>query len=240
MYPSPVFFPDARLNFAGTILHGREPSDIAMFEATEGSLETSSITWGELHRQVEILADAMRAQGVSKGDRIVAITETSARAIALCLATLSIGAIWSSISPDFGSKGILDRVAQVDPTLVFTDTSVQYNGKVRDLIPTIREWARVVSAMDSVKHIILHSSETGLEAESSKVIDLESFKKAGVGRALEFEQLPFSHPAFIFYSSGTVSRHYHCSSNLLDLPGMQTGAPKCILHSAGVSNRSDD
>ncbi|KAH7110699.1 hypothetical protein EDB81DRAFT_926799 [Dactylonectria macrodidyma] len=164
---------------------------------------------GPLYRNVEILAGAMRVYGVSEGDRVVAIVETSGLAIALCLATLSIGAIWSSLSPDFGSRGTLDRLVQINPTLVFTDTAVNYNGKARDIIPTIREWAKAVSCMDSVRNIVLHVKDTGLESKFPKVIDLESFKQGRSGRTLEFEQLPFACPAFIFYSSGT------------------TGAPKC-------------
>lgn len=188
MYPSPVFFPGARLNFAGSILENRDPSAIAIYEATEGSLDVRPITWREPYRDVEAYADAMRSQGVRTGDRVAAVTETSGLAVALCLATLSIGAIWASISPDFGSQGIIDRLIQIDPTLVFTDTSVTYNGKVRDIAPIIREWAESVSALDSVRNIILHILDRELQSAFPKAIDLESFLQGKTGRPLKFEQ----------------------------------------------------
>ena len=205
MYPSPVFFPGAQLNFARSVLDGRDPTTIAIYEAMEGSLQTRPVTWRELYHQVELLADAMRTLGVSKGDRIAAIVEPSTLAVALCLATLSIGAIWSSISPDFGHQGILDRVVQIDPILVFADAEVEYNGKKRDVLSTIRSWAKVVAKLDSVKRIVVHSKGTGLESEISKATNLDAFLQGAQGRKLEFEKLPFNHPAFIFYSSGTVS-----------------------------------
>ncbi|KAF5026980.1 hypothetical protein F66182_1010 [Fusarium sp. NRRL 66182] len=214
MYPTPKFFPDSRFNFAGSVLQNRDTSAIAMYEATEGSLETRPVTWGQLYKDVEILADAMQAY-VKPGDRVAAIVETSGLAIALCLATLSIGAIWSSVSPDFGSQGILDRLIQINPALVFTDTKIIYNGKSRDVVPTIRKWAETISKMDSVRKIVLHTKDSSLVNDFSKMTDLETFKKSRAGRALIFSQVPFDHPGFIFYSSGT------------------TGAPKCILHSTG-------
>lgn len=205
MFPSPVFFPDARMNFAGSILQNRERSEVALYDVAEGSLDPTVITWGELSDRVQALAGAMRAHGVKKGDRVAAVISTSGLAIALCLATLSIGAIWSSVSPDFGQKAILDRVLQIDPKLVFASSSVQYNGKVRDLSGNIRSWAKQVSAGSSLQKIVLTSRIQKLEAEFAKVTDLEKFIGSAKPQPLEFEQLPFAHPAFVFYSSGTVS-----------------------------------
>lgn len=192
------------MNFAGSVFQNRDPSATAIIEATEGSLDTVSVTWAELRDQVERLADAMRANGVQKGDRVAAIIATSRLAVALCLATLSIGAIWSAISPDFGAKGILDRITQIDPKLIFTDTSLVYNGKTRDLSDIILQWASVASQGTSLEKIVINSSGTNLTSQLSKAVDLNTLCSTGTGQKLRFEQFPFSHPAFIFYSSGTV------------------------------------
>ncbi|KAF4950238.1 hypothetical protein FGADI_8326 [Fusarium gaditjirri] len=220
MIPTPVFFPDARMNFAGSILTNRDPSDVALYDVQEGSLELTVVTWAALYDQVQGLASAMRAHGVRKGDRVAAVISTCTPAIAMCLATLSIGAIWSSISPDFGSEAILQRILQIDPKLVFASSSVQYNGKRRDLAETIRSWAQQVSSGPSLARIILVTKVQILESQFSKVVDLPTFVKNSEPLPLQFEQVPFNHPGLIFYSSGTASIS-------------PTGAPKCILHSAG-------
>lgn len=205
MFPSPKFFPDAQLNFAQSVLQGRDPSAIALIETTEGNLEYNKVTWKQLTEQVEKLAAAMRSCGVKKGDRVAAVISTSRLAVALCLATLSIGAIWSSISPDFGSKAILDRLTQIDPKLVFADTTVLYNGKVRDLSRTITEWSPTVQSGASLQYIVFSARSPNATNKISKSTELEDFYKRGSGQKLRYEPLPFSHPAFIFYSSGTVS-----------------------------------
>lgn len=208
MFPSPEFFPGAKMNFAGSVFRNRDPSGIAVIEASEGSLETKSVTWSELYKEVERLAAGMRANGVQTGDRVAAIISTSRLAVALCLATLSIGAIWSSISPDFGSKGILDRIVQIDPTIIFTDTFVVYNGKKRDMSPIIAEWSSVAAQGRSFRSIILTTPQPELKKQLTKAQDLQEFCAQGSGQKLHFEQLPFSHPAFVFYSSGTVGLHH--------------------------------
>jgi acetoacetyl-CoA synthetase len=204
MFPSPQFFPEARLNFAGSILSDKEPNAVAILEAQEGSLNATKITWGMLHMRVKKIADAMRTSGVVKGDRVAALIANTEQAITLCLAALSIGAIWSSISPDFGAQGILDRLVQVKPKLIFTNTSVIYNGKLRDLKPVVIDWARIVTQEDSLVNIVSTSCKNGFEAAVTRGLNWDTFLARGIGRELIFEQLPFNQPAFIFYSSGTV------------------------------------
>ncbi|KAF2491726.1 acetoacetyl-synthase [Lophium mytilinum] len=215
LYPSPKFFPGAKMNFAGSVLLNRDPNGRAILEVVEASLDATVITWRELYDFVEKSADAMRSLGVKTGDRVAAVIGNNAQPIILCLAALSIGAIWSSVSPDFGVQGILDRLVQTKPKLVFSDTSVIYNGKLRDLMGTVQTWAKTVAQGEELVHIVLTSSDPKQAASIEKGITFPEFYAKGVGRQLVFEQLPFSQPAFIFYSSGT------------------TGAPKCILHTAG-------
>ena len=216
MFPSPKFFPSAKLNFAGSVLSQRNSTATALIEAREGSLETNPITWGQLYRRVQQRADALKSLGVGEGDRVAAVIANTEHSISLCLATLSLGGIWSSISPDFGAKGILDRLLQIRPKVVFADSSTIYSGKCHDLLPTVRDWAKVLAEDESLINIIFTPSDRILEVTSvKKSIDYSTFLSFAIGRPLEFLQLPFSQPAFIFYSSGT------------------TGSPKSILHSAG-------
>ena len=216
MFPSPKFFPAARLNFAGSVLSQRNSTATALIEAHEGSLETNNITWGTLYSSVKRRADALKSLGVGEGDRVAAVMANTEHSISLCLATLSFGGIWSSISPDFGTKGILDRLLQIRPKVVFADSSTIYNGKQHDLLPVVRDWAKILAKDDSLIKIIFTPSDIPLEVSSiPKATDHCTFLSLGIGRPLEFLQLPFNQPGFIFYSSGT------------------TGPPKCILHSAG-------
>jgi acetoacetyl-CoA synthetase len=216
MFPSPKFFPSAKLNFAGSVLSQRNSTATALIEAREGSLETNTITWGQLYSRVQQRADALKSLGVGEGDRVAAVIANTEHSISLCLATLSLGGIWSSISPDFGAKGILDRLLQIRPKVVFADSSTIYSGKRHDLLPTVRDWAKVLAEDESLINIIFTPSDRMLEVTSvKKSIDYSTFLSFAIGRPLEFLQLPFSQPAFIFYSSGT------------------TESPKCILHSAG-------
>ncbi|KAL2061481.1 hypothetical protein VTL71DRAFT_6858 [Oculimacula yallundae] len=216
MFPSPHFFPGTLMNFAENILSNRDPSATAIIEAQEGTLETTTITWGALQAHVESLVDSMTASGVRVGDRVVAVISNSELAIALSLATLSIGAIWSSISTDFGAQGIADRICQIDPVLIFAETKAAYNGKNRDLSQTIAAWAKDAALGSAFKNIIVTTiDDEGKKSVDANTITLKTFLSRGTGRKLIYKQLPFTQPAFIFFSSGT------------------TGIPKCILHSAG-------
>ncbi|KAH6955732.1 acetoacetyl-synthase [Ilyonectria sp. MPI-CAGE-AT-0026] len=215
MFPTPRFFTDAKMNFAGSVLSNRDPNEVAIIQATEGSLETRSITWEELNAEVERIVDAMRVSGVKNGDRVAAVIANTPQAITLCLATLSIGAIWSSVSPDFGPHAIIERLKQIDPVLIFAESSVTYNGNTRDLMSTVSSWANTLSKSQGLRNIVINRPTQAQVDAVPKGLSFEGFLRRGVGVKLTFEQLPFSHPAFIFYSSGT------------------TGTPKCILHTAG-------
>lgn len=205
MLPTPEFFPGTTMNFTASVFYKRDPGAVALIEASEGSLEYRSVTWAELIQEVSELAASMQDSGVKKGDRVAAVISTSRLAVTLCLASLSIGAIWAAISPDFGAQGIIDRLVQIDPKLVFTNTRVQYNGKSRDLSPIISDWSPAIAKGASLQKLVLCEPNTQLLNRISKAVDLASFRSKGRHRKTCFEPMPFSSPGFIFYSSGTVS-----------------------------------
>ncbi|XP_038945669.1 acetoacetyl-CoA synthetase isoform X1 [Rattus norvegicus] len=161
----------------------------------------------------------MRKMGVKKGDRVVGYLPNSAHAVEAMLAAASIGAIWSSTSPDFGVNGVLDRFSQIQPKLIFSVEAVVYNGKEHGHLEKLQ---RVVKGLPDLQRVVLIPYVLPREKiDISKIPNsmfLDDFLASGTGAQapqLEFEQLPFSHPLFIMFSSGT------------------TGAPKCMVHSAG-------
>lgn len=187
MFPTPKFFPAARLNFAGSVLSQRNSTATALIEAHEGSLKTNNITWGKLYSSVERQADALKSLGVGEGDRVAAVMANTEHSISLCLATLSFGGIWSSISPDFGTKGILDRLLQIRPKVVFADSSTIYNGRLHDHLPVVRDWAKVLAKDNSLIKIIFTPSDMPVEVSSiPKAMDHGTFLSLGIGRPLEF------------------------------------------------------
>jgi acetoacetyl-CoA synthetase len=196
--PGARFFPDATLNFAENCLsHDGEAA--AIVHATETGAPRT-ISWRELRREVAACAAAMRADGVRAGDRIAAYLPNTPRAIVAVLAAASIGAVWSSCSPDFGVQGVLDRFGQIEPRMLVAAEGYDYGGKRFDLRPRIRD---VVARLPTLKRTIVGDE------------DWEAFVGPHRGAALAFEPLPFNHPLYILYSSGT------------------TGVPKCIVHGAG-------
>lgn len=205
------------MNFAQSVLSNRDPTSVAIIEASEGSFESNRITWGMLYSKVQAAADALISLGITEGDRVAAVVANTEYSITLCLAALSIGAIWSGISPDFGTKGILDRLLQIQPKVVFADSFTRYNGKFYDLLPTVKSWGEVIVDSDSQVPLIFTPAEQPIVGISKipNAMAYGAFLSKARGRPLEFSQFSFNKPAFIFYSSGT------------------TGSPKCILHSAG-------
>ncbi|XP_050002452.1 acetoacetyl-CoA synthetase isoform X2 [Alexandromys fortis] len=215
----PEWFRGSRLNYAENLLRHKENDKVALYVAREGREEIVKVTFGELRQQVALFAAAMRKMGVKKGDRVVGYLPNSAHAVEAMLAAASIGAIWSSTSPDFGVNGVLDRFSQIQPKLIFSVEAVIYNGKEHGHLEKLQ---RVVKGLPDLQRVVLIPYVLPREKiDISKIPNsmfLDDFLASGTGAQapqLEFEQLPFSHPLFIMFSSGT------------------TGAPKCMVHSAG-------
>lgn len=219
MFPPPQFFPEIRLNFAENLIAGKTSNEIAIHACNEGGTDLHDVTWNQLYKLVEKLADSMRASGVKKGSRVAAIISNRVETMALCLATLSIGAIWSTSSPDMGTQGILDRLMQIRPTLVFGETSVLYNGTIRDLRSKHAQCdEQLASIPEYGGYIIIGDALNPLDDGSlARLQPWRHFLRRGTGRKLAFEPVPFIHPGFIVYSSGTVSPFMNTRQHVLTI-----------------------
>jgi acetoacetyl-CoA synthetase len=210
--PGARWFPDARLNFAQNLLRKRDGSEAIVFCGEDQVVRRTS--WNELYAKVSTLAQAMRAAGVSKDDRVAAYIPNLPEAVIGMLAASSIGAIWSSCSPDFGVQGVLDRFGQIEPKLLLCANGYYYNGKTHDCLDKVRQIRAQLPSVETVVVVPYSKQDIDLAGIDGALL-LADFVGDFEPGEIVFEALEFNHPLYIMYSSGT------------------TGVPKCIVHGAG-------
>jgi acetoacetyl-CoA synthetase len=211
--PGARFFPNATLNFAENLLRRNDDTEAIVFRGEDGS--TRRLAWRELHDLVSQLQQMLVAEGVRVGDRVAGYLPNIPEAVAAMLAAAAIGAVWSSASPDFGVDGVVDRFGQIEPKVLFAADGYRYAGKEIEIGDKVRA---VMPRLPGVKRVVVVDMLGGAGALAASLPNGRTFAAAIARfspREVSFTRLPFAHPLYVLFSSGT------------------TGVPKCIVHSAG-------
>ena len=210
--PGADWFKGAELNFAENLLRYRDDQTALVFKSE--AKDAVRITYGELYDQVARMAQSLKEAGVVKGDRVAGFMPNMIEAVVAMLAAASIGAVWSSCSPDFGIKGVLDRFGQIEPKVLFCPDGYFYNGKPFDSLQRV---AGIIDKLPATEKVVVvpYIHEKPDLGKLPRSILWSDFISDKTDLKITFEQLPFDHPLYIMYSSGT------------------TGKPKCMVQSAG-------
>jgi acetoacetyl-CoA synthetase len=211
--PGARWFTGAELNYAEHPFRGKRDEEVAVLHASE-LRDLDELSWGELRRQVARVATGLRDLGVERGDRVVAYLPNVPEALIAFLGTASVGAIWSSCSPDFGASSVIDRFAQIEPKVLFAADGYRYGGRDFDRLDVLAGLQRHMPTLE--RTVVLPYLETSPDLSAlGHAITWQELLGAGEGGGLEFEQVPFDHPLWVLYSSGT------------------TGLPKAIVQGHG-------
>jgi acetoacetyl-CoA synthetase len=210
--PGAKWFEGAQLNFAENLLRYRDDQLALIFRGEDQV--NRRLTFAELYDEVARVAKSLREMGVTVGDRVAGFMPNMPETIIAMLAATSIGALWSSCSPDFGVKGVLDRFGQIEPKVLFTANGYFFKGSPLDSMERI---SKILEQLPTVEKVVVvsYTEDHPDISQLPNAVSYADFKASQTGLQIEFEQLPFSHPLYIMYSSGT------------------TGLPKCMVQSAG-------
>ncbi len=210
--PGAQWFPGAQLNYAEHVFRNATPDRPALIFRSERHAQIE-VSWAELRQKVGAVAQALRKMGVQRGDRVVAYMPNIPETTIAFLACASLGAIWSSCSPDFGTQGVIDRFQQIEPKVLFAVDGYQYNGRIFDRLPIVADLQKALPTVQ--KTVLLPYISSSLTTTHPTTILWSSLFAEEELAELTFEQVPFDHPLWVLYSSGT------------------TGLPKAIVQGQG-------